>query len=64
MIEGNLLVLNQKLQKAGNFAGAASIDTYTCETTPTLKNIIMLQDLLNHSKKTPLKYIWINHEFY
>ncbi|PEA14435.1 hypothetical protein CON42_15895 [Bacillus thuringiensis] len=41
MIEGNLLVLNEQLQEAGNFAGAASIDTYTFETNPTLKGILL-----------------------
>ena len=47
--------LNQQLQKAGNFAGVASIDTYTYKKTPTLKDIVMLQDL-----QTTLKYSCIN----
>jgi len=55
----SLIKSKSQLQKAGNFAGAASIDTYTYKKTPTLKDIVMLQDL-----QTPLKYSCINHKFY
>ena len=56
--QNSLIKSKSTITKAGNFAGVASIDTYTYKN-PTLKDIVMLQDL-----QTTLKYSCINHKFY
>ena len=56
--KNSLIKSKSTITKAGNFAGVASIDTYTYKN-PTLKDIVMLQDL-----QTTLKYSCINHKFY
>ena len=54
----SLIKSKSTITKAGNFAGVASMGTYTCKNSD-FKNIVMLQDL-----QTTLKYSCINHKFY
>ena len=55
----SLIKSKSTITKAGNFAGAKIHRYLHLQKTPTLKDIVMLQDL-----QTPLKYSCINHKFY
>ena len=56
--KNSLIKSKSTITKAGNFAGV--IHRYLhLQKTPTLKDIVMLQDL-----QTTLKYSCINHKFY